>query len=197
MCIIAYDPKGVKIKDEIIRIMFANNTDWAGFMYKLKGKPIEIRKGFMTVDDLLEAYHKIPVNVENAVHCRLAASGRISVDCCHHFPVRADISDMKKESDSAEIAVMHNGTIANCTPIEGMESECSDTVIFTAELLYNLKRVLDSQYVKKNIMEIIGASRLLIFRKKGRTLMFENWYMKERIFYSENVHAYYFDRYVG
>ncbi len=189
MCIIAYAPNGGKIQDETIKMMFRNNPHGAGFMYKSESGLIEIRKGFMTADDLLEAYHEIPADAENAVHCRLATSGRISVDCCHPFPVRADTRDMKKENDSAEIAVMHNGTITSCTPAEGMKSDCSDTMIFTAGLLSNLKTGLDNPYVKRSIEKIIGESRLLIFREEGGTLMFGRWYKKEGIFYSKDGYA--------
>ena len=63
MCIIAYAPRGVQIKEETIEVMFDYNPDGAGIMWKpLNGDKVQIRKGFMTLSDLLKAYEQIPVD---------------------------------------------------------------------------------------------------------------------------------------
>ena len=93
MCIIAYIKPNQQITDQTIRIMFRGNSDGAGIMYQQSRKHNpRIIKGFMNVEELIKAFRSIPEHFERAIHCRIATAGKVSVQCCHPFPVR-DMAD--------------------------------------------------------------------------------------------------------
>lgn len=184
MCIIAYVPAGKQIKEETIRYMFKGNPDGAGIMWKPKdGAPIEIRKGFMKVEELIAAYSEIPVQCEKAIHCRIATSGKVSVACCHPFPVRAKTTAMREAVDSAPVALMHNGIISYTTPSKGMASDYSDTMLFASRILYPLQKQLNEAHIQ-TLIENSTSSRLLIFRQDGETLVFGDWKFEDGVYYS-------------
>lgn len=186
MCIIAYAPRGQQIKEEVIRRMFQGNPDGAGIMWKPSdSSQVEILKGFMKIDDLLNAYSKIPVECEKAIHCRIATAGKVSVGCCHPFPVRAKTNAMKQAQDSAYMALMHNGIIDYCNPVQGMQADYSDSMVFAAQVLYPLQKQLDTAAIQL-LIENSTTSRLLIFRKDAETLMFGNWKYEDGIYYSND-----------
>ena len=190
MCVIAYVPAGKQIKDETITAMFRNNPDGAGIMWKpLDGSKIQIRKGFMNGYELIEAYKQIPVDCEKAIHCRIATSGKISVGCCHPFPVVSKLKDMKNATDETDIALMHNGVIGFCTPKEGMNAKHSDTMKFAQQYLLPLKEQLDFPPIKNLISESTN-SRLLIFRQDAKTLMFGDWKKEDGIYFSNLYHKF-------
>lgn len=193
MCIIAYAPKGAQIKEETIRIMFEGNPDGAGIMWKpTDNSKVEIRKGFMKVEDLIKAYSEIPVECDKAIHCRIATSGSISAACCHPFPVRAKTSAMKQTKDSAAIALMHNGMIDYCTPRQGMKAPYSDTMLFAAKYLYPAQKMLDCEWLT-TLIEESTTSRLLIMREFGETIMLGSWQFSDGVYFSNGnykVHDY-------
>lgn len=179
MCIIGYAPAGVKIEERTIKTMFSCNSDGAGIMWKpLEGGNVMIRKGFMKVEDLIEAYNEIPVECEKAIHCRIATSGKISIGCCHPFPVRIKTSMMKKTVDKCHMALMHNGVISPCAPLSGMKADYSDSMLFAAKFLYPLQKQLDKECVQE-LLESYTSSRLLIMRGGAETIMLGDWIKDE------------------
>ena len=57
-----YEVLGIDIKEDTIKYMFQGNPDGAGLMWKPNdNSPVEIRKGFFKVEDLIKAYNEIPV----------------------------------------------------------------------------------------------------------------------------------------
>ncbi len=188
MCIIAYIPEGKQISDEVIHRMFKNNPDGAGIMWKpLNQNIVEIRKGFMTVEKLLAAYHQVPVECEKAIHCRIATSGKVGTGCCHPFPVRAKTSAMMNGKDNTVMAIMHNGMIDYCTPQKGMKSNVSDSMIFAEKVLFPMRKMLDKPYARM-LIENSTSSRLLIFRAYDETLMFGNWHFDDGVYYSNTTY---------
>ena len=186
MCIIAYAPSGVAIKEETIRIMFKGNPDGAGLMWKpTDNSLVEIRKGFFKVEELIKAYNKIPVDCEKAIHCRIATAGKISVGCCHPFPVRAKTEAMTKAKDKADVVLMHNGVISYCNPKQGMKASYSDSMLFAKDILYPLSKQLDRKPIQ-TLIEESTDSRLLIMRQYGETLMFGNWKFEDGVYYSNS-----------
>lgn len=184
MCIIAYAPKGSQIKEETIKIMFKGNPDGAGLMWKPNEfSPVEIRKGFFKVEDLIKAYNEIPVECEKAIHCRIATSGKISTACCHPFPVRSKADAMMEARDRAEIALMHNGMISYCTPVQGMKSPYSDSMLFAKRFLYPLAKQLDQECIQE-LIENSTSSRLLIMRQGKETLTLGDWKFEDGVYYS-------------
>ena len=184
MCIIAYIPQGKQIQEKTIRFMFKGNPDGAGIMWKPKdGAPIEIRKGFMKVEELIEAYYNIPQECDKAIHCRIATSGKVSTACCHPFPVRAKTNAMREAVDSASVALMHNGIITYTTPAKGMASDYSDTMLFASRILYPLQKQLNEWHIQ-TLIENSTTSRLLIFRQDGEPLVLGDWKFEDGIYYS-------------
>lgn len=176
MCIIAYVGKGKYISDETIKIMFKGNKDGAGIMYQRNPNDnVKIIKGFMDVDSLIKAFRAIPETAERAIHCRIATAGKISVPCCHPFPVRDSVEKMKNPKDEAPLAFMHNGVISWCNPTGGKNATHSDTMVFGENVLYPLRKLLNGKQVKKLIDKALCGSRLLIFRKGDSPLMFGKW----------------------
>jgi hypothetical protein len=155
-------------------------------MWKPKdGAPIEIRKGFMKVEELIEAYYNIPQECEKAIHCRIATSGKVSTACCHPFPVRAKTTAMREAVDSAPVALMHNGIITYTTPAKGMASDYSDTMLFASRILYPLQKQLNEWHIQ-TLIESSTTSRLLIFRQDGEALVFGDWKFEDGIYYSND-----------
>lgn len=186
MCIIAYIPQGKQIQEKTIRFMFKGNPDGAGIMWKPKdGAPIEIRKGFMKVEELIEAYYNIPQECDKAIHCRIATSGKVSTACCHPFPVRAKTNAMREAVDSASVALMHNGIITYTTPAKGMASDYSDTMLFASRILYPLQKQLNEWHIQ-TLIENSTTSRLLIFRQDGEPLVLGDWKFEDGIYYSND-----------
>lgn len=176
MCIIAYIGRGKKISDNTIKVMFKGNKDGAGIMYQRSPKDdVRIIKGFMNVDDLIKAFREIPEQYERAIHCRIATAGKVSVQCCHPFPVRSMADNMMQAKDEAPVAYMHNGIISWCNPRDGMKSPYSDTMLFGKRVLYPVRHQLDNEGVQNLIEHAINGSRLLVFRKGGAPIMFGNW----------------------
>lgn len=190
MCIIAYAPKNVSISDATIKIMFQHNPDGAGLMWKQNGI-VEIRKGFFNVDKLIAAWHKIPVECEKAIHCRIATHGKVTVTCCHPFPVRGTTESMGYGSDHTDIAMMHNGIIALTSPPAGIRSPYSDTMMFAKEVLYSVKDSLDNEYIQEMLERAIGTSRMLIFRANSDTVRLGNWVRDGKVYFSNTSYKNY------
>lgn len=197
MCIIAYAPQGVQISDATIVRMFRNNPDGAGVMWKTGAdERVQIVKGLETADELLKVWHNIPAEYEKALHCRIATSGKISVACCHPFPIRDRMDTFKTRSCSCDSAVMHNGVIRFCTPQEGMRANYSDTMVFASKVLAPLRNSLNSPVIKRLLEQSIDGSRLLIFRQFARPLMFGYWVLHQGVYYSNSTFRscnYYFE----
>jgi len=193
MCVIAYAPPGVSIMDACIEKMFNHNPDGAGIMYKpVDGNDVVIRKGFMKVEELKKAWSEIPVDCERALHCRIATSGKISVGCCHPFPVREYAEQMKHAEDHAPVALMHNGIFDFCTPKDGVNSTFSDSMLFASRYLYRLKDKLDDPTIQSLLNVIVdnSYSKLLIFNKDAKALLLGDWEKKDGVYYSNLNHEY-------
>lgn len=189
MCIIGYAPKGATISEARIRELFANNPDGAGVMWrKDEDSPVEIRKGFMDVNSLLNVWREIPTEYEKAVHCRIATSGRISPQCCHPFPVTGNIEAMKQKKCTAAIGFMHNGMVSDFEPSGRLNSEVSDSMLFGVYVLNGLKNAISSVAVR-HFIERATMSRFLIFKKGCRALLIGKWYKDGNIWYSNNKYS--------
>ena len=188
MCIIAYFPKKSNVKEETIRTMFENNPDGAGIMWKESyDSPVRINKGFFKVEDLIEAFNKIPASCERAIHCRIATAGKISTACCHPFPIRPKVDAMKAAEDSADMALMHNGVISYANPTQGIKANYSDSMNFAAKFLFPLRRQLDKECVQ-TLIEESTPSRLLIMREGAETLMLGDWKYDGGVYYSNTTY---------
>lgn len=196
MCIIIYSNDGKQIKEQILKNCFRNNPNGAGIMWKTKySDKVNIIKGLMTYEQLKAAYDAIGKVRELAIHCRIATSGKINSKTCHPFPLRNTPSKMTRSRDTTNVGVMHNGVIPFCTPEGGINAKYSDTMEFTANILYPIRNELDSPVIQ-TLLEESTSSRLLIMRQNAETIMLGHWVQDEGLFFSNStyktVKAYYY-----
>lgn len=190
MCIIAYIPAGTQISEEMMKLNFVNNPDGAGMMWKEgKGQEIMIKKGYKTVEDLMNDYYCIPETFERAVHFRIATSGKISSATCHPFPVRKNVEEMRKNEDKTGMALMHNGIISFCTPKGGMSATFSDTMVFASKFLFPFRGMMNNKALQE-LIEHADNSRFLIFSKENEPILLGKWEEKDGIMYSNGTFRY-------
>ena len=168
MCIIAYVPKDTDIKKETMKACFDNNKDGAGFMYQTE-YGVYIRKGFMTFGDFWKEWEKTPMNVDRVAHFRIATAGKISVGCCHPFPIVENYNDMMRSKTFAEIGFAHNGILSLYQPEGRMAADHSDTMQFINMTLYPLRKHLGNIGVQNLLLET--GSRFAIMTKEKVTMV--------------------------
>ena len=188
MCIIMYSPSGKSISENCIKNAFENNPDGGGIMWYDKNGNVHYKKGFDKVDDLVRFYNSLNPDLPRAVHCRIATSGKISTKTCHPFPIVEKISNMGNASGLAlNGALMHNGIFSRYTPTGGMNCDYSDTMNYTAQVIFPLVR---SHCIKNegviNLLQDM-TSRVLLFLPKFQIMRFGTWVEnKEEGFFASN-----------
>jgi predicted glutamine amidotransferase len=122
MCLIAYNPFGMKLNKGLMRTAYDNNPDGFGIVWldddnELSTiKDISDFKTLWTILGYLEGYYY-------SLHLRYRTKGEISVDQCHPFQV------LNRKDHGRDMYLMHNGTIFGLN-----HKEKSDTQMF-AEIL--------------------------------------------------------------
>lgn len=189
MCIIVYKPQGRKLPSlDTLRACWDNNPDGAGIMWP-DGERVNIRKGFMTWPDFLEALDDVTssIDVEEtpmALHFRIATHGAVVPGCCHPFAVKNSFEKMRMAEICAEVGFMHNGTLS------GLETDdaTSDSMAFAKSVLVPLKAMCDDFLDDKRALRVIEnstqGSRFLLMAKDGRVRTFGQWVPDDGIYYS-------------
>ena len=134
MCIAVHVPADIEISEDILRECFRSNPDGAGIMYT-DGTNVYIQKGYMKIDEFVNAFKAVPSKFERSFHCRIATSGKVEEGCTHPFPIVADMKDMKNVKHVCKGAVAHNGVITWASPTKGRAEWYSDTMNFTSLIL--------------------------------------------------------------
>lgn len=177
MCIICAKEAGIEMPSkELITTMWTNNPDGAGLMWS-DGKCVHIQKGFMELDDLMDALKKLgnKRNLKNTpvvMHFRIATHGGINADCTHPFPLKPKTHDLRKTDFSSNIGVAHNGVIQIDTP----EKAQSDTMAYITQVMYPLYCAYEklggvhNKDFQQIIENTIGYSRLAIMTGKGNII---------------------------
>ena len=135
MCIICVSPKRVRQPNvTTIRRMFRNNPDGAGYMVARDGKVI-ISKGFMNVDEYIEAIRAEHFTAKDPVvyHFRISTQAGVNPEMTHPFPLSNRIEHMKVLDVECSCGVAHNGIIRLTT--DRNNREYSDTALFIANYL--------------------------------------------------------------
>ena len=149
MCIIAIKNKGVELPEEsVLKIMFKNNPDGAGFMYAVNNKVI-IRKGFMTFRSFKAALTKLSeeyniTELPLVMHFRIATSGLVDGGTTHPFPLSNKRRILRKQHIETDIGIVHNGVI----PIKPYNN-MSDTMQYIAEKLTSYRKIQSDFYKHK------------------------------------------------
>lgn len=154
MCVIAVSKIGVRQPSEKqLRDMFVNNPDGAGYMYARNGK-VHIHKGFMDVDDFVNAVKAENFTKNDAVvyHCRISTQAGVNPFMTHPFP----LTESRKYCEALDVTcptgIAHNGIIRMTSSAK--ETRFSDTVIFITDYMTKLIRY-DTDLSDPAIMEMI------------------------------------------
>ena len=169
MCIICVSPKRVRQPNvTTIRRMFRNNPDGAGYMVARDGK-VTISKGFMDVDEYIEAIRAEHFTAKDPVvyHFRISTQAGVNPQMTHPFPLSNRIEHMKVLDVECSCGVAHNGIIRLTT--DRNNREYSDTALFIANYLSLIIREpgdLKDELVRKRIHRLAG-SKLAIMDADG------------------------------
>ena len=169
MCIICVSPKRVRQPNvTTIRRMFQNNPDGAGYMVARDGK-VTISKGFMDVDEYIEAIRAEHFTAKDPVvyHFRISTQAGVNPEMTHPFPLSNRIEHMKVLDVECSCGVAHNGIIRLTT--DRNNREYSDTALFIANYLSLIIREpgdLKDERVLKLIHRLAG-SKLAIMDADG------------------------------
>ena len=113
MCIICVSKPGVRQPDEnTIRTMFYRNPHGAGYMFARDGR-VEIRKGFMRLDEYLRAIREERFTAADSVvyHFRISTQAGVNPEMTHPFPLSNQPARLRRLDQSCRIGVAHNGVI--------------------------------------------------------------------------------------
>ena len=159
MCIIAIKPKNKELfNDDLLKNMFDNNPDGAGYMfYDTKKKTVIIRKGFMTLKALKKALKK-EGNLKKTnlvMHFRIGTSGKMDKFNCHPYPV----FEKNGLDVHTPLGVAHNGILSAYTPTK--TSAINDTQVFIRNVLSKLSKNFLNEYNSRTLIEeLIGTNKL-------------------------------------
>ena len=169
MCIICVSPKRVRQPNvTTIRRMFRNNPDGAGYMVARDGKVI-ISKGFMNVDEYLEAIRAEHFTAKDPVvyHFRISTQAGVNPEMTHPFPLSNRIEHMKVLDVECPCGVAHNGVIR--LTADPRNREYSDTALFIANYLSLIIRE-PGDLKDERVLELIhrlAGSKLAIMDADG------------------------------
>lgn len=185
MCVIAFSPRNNDMPTEKqIKEMFEKNPDGAGYAWD-DGNTVHFKKGFMTVDDLLEDLGPLEKwkNKNIAIHFRIGTAGKNDKKTTHPFPLTNNFGDMRKLQGDGPV-LFHNGVISGYGGI--IDPLASDTQDFVAGVASKLltRPNAPSKITEKTIDTIIGSSRLLIMYGKNKIVKFGDWKTENGNFYS-------------
>jgi len=185
MCIIVAVPENAAMPTvETLRECFMSNPDGAGFMYA-DGKRVNIRKGFMTFDEFMEALDEecIPDGSALVMHFRIATHGKVSAACCHPFPLTDDANAMRSPRAEARWGVAHNGIIQG----RSTNDTWSDSMDFIAGVMAPLAHLHPSFMYSDDAKELLkGAckSKLAIMNHAGELMLVGEFVEDDGVFYS-------------
>lgn len=192
MCIIAIKKAGIDmIPNSIMKTMYENNSDGAGYMYAFGGK-VHIIKGFMEYDALMNSLEKLNdkhnlKDLSMVFHFRISTAGRVDGGNCHPFPVTDDFNLLRKTHVNTNLAMAHNGVIHAFSPYN-MKDIYNDTQHFIASCvsyLYSLNAdFLADERTAELFENIIDGSRLAFLDGEGKIKTYGDWVENDEILYS-------------
>lgn len=135
MCIIIVKPAGIAFPTEaVLRNCWSSNRDGFGAMYRKEDGKIQIEKGYMTLNEVLNwrARHAASLlNTDVVMHFRLSTHGGVSAGNTHPFPITDHIGDLRRLNFVCDRAIAHNGIL---NEFGRAKSSLSDTMIFVKHL---------------------------------------------------------------
>lgn len=135
MCVIAVSPKGVRQPTvNQFRTMWYHNPHGAGYMYSRDGE-VYIRKGFMTLDDFMQAVKDEHFTPKDPVvyHFRISTQAGVNPGMTHPFPMTEKVSELTGQNVICQIGFAHNGIIPMTS--DRRQNTYSDTALFVAQYM--------------------------------------------------------------
>ena len=193
MCIICLKPAGVDLpSDDEIKYMFEHNPHGAGFAIQgdTRGDGVfrvEYHKGFMNVDDLLEALgprEKLK-NLTVAIHCRIKTSGETDKYTTHPFPISNQYADLRK-TDGEGAVLFHNGIFSGLGGIINPNSSDTQDFVVGVASRYLKNARMPRKISQAIVSKIAGDCRVLIMYPKENfpILRFGTWHEHKGCLYS-------------
>lgn len=173
MCVLAFYAKGTEFNYAELHNCFRFNPDGAGIMWQTKDG-VHIKKGFMKEKEFIKFLATVPSDVDRLLHFRIATSGKVSVGCCHPFPICDDFKKMTKEEQVVPLAYAHNGVLPEYTPKDGIKSAFSDTMVFGKDVLSHLVGMgvdLFDPVIDTMIEKTIDTDKMVIMSKDESVLL--------------------------
>lgn len=188
MCVICYKPKGKDMPTEdTLRKMWRANSDGAGYAYR-KGKRVIYRKGFMTLDELLEELKdKDFKKTDFAIHFRISTSGKNDKKTCHPFPLSTSYGDLIKTEGEVDAVLFHNGVLGSGGLVNELSSDTQDFVVAMSPLF---EKPIKSKAREEYVESIITGNRLLVMYKSG-VKMYGDWKKDGDLYVSNTIYQSY------
>ena len=188
MCIVVVKPAGHALPTwATLENCFDGNPDGAGFMYNDKGL-VHIRKGFMDWNDFKRAFKAEKKQFdwkESAIvfHFRIKTHGEVSRECCHPFPIVADLKRLRKTDLVCRYGIAHNGVLAGYHT----DARTSDTMAYIMNVVAPCIKMCDN-IEDKNMDTIIRAtvqtSKLALLDGSGTVKMYGTFIEEDGVYYS-------------
>lgn len=193
MCIICLKPAGVDMpSDKEIKHMFDRNPHGAGFAIQgdIHGDGrflVEYHKGFMNVDDLIEALgpkDKLK-DLTVAIHCRIKTSGETDKFTTHPFPISNQYADLRKTDGSGPV-LFHNGVFSGLGGIVDKNSSDTQDFVIGVASRYLKNAKMPGKIAQVITGKIVGECRVLVLypKKSFPMLRWGKWYEHKGCWYS-------------
>lgn len=160
MCIAIAKPANTVIPKETLEQCFISNPDGAGYMFPVKKKGLEVKKGFFTFEDFWNEYKKDQYRT-SAIHFRIRTCGNIDEENCHPFLVNDNLG------------FIHNGIIQKVDTKK--DSTKSDSWHFNESILKNLpENFTENNSIVTLLENFIGWSKIVFLDSKGQLKIFNS-----------------------
>lgn len=182
--------------DDEIKYMFQRNPHGAGFAIQgdTRGDGVfrvEYRKGFMNVDDLLEALgprDKLK-NLTVAIHCRIKTSGETDKFTTHPFPICDNYGGTRSLEGSLyrEGGILfHNGVFSGLGGIINEKSSDTQDFVVGVANRYLKNAKMPNKIAQAIVNKIAGECRILVMypKKSFPLLKIGTWYEHNGCYYS-------------
>lgn len=182
MCVIVYKPAKSILKESVIRDCFKTNDDGAGFTV-INSDGVFTRKGYMTVESLLEDLSVFKGECEVILHFRISTSGVINPVNCHPYPVtnKPEIYT-RLVLDNTDV-IYHNGVI-----VSKVTSWSNDIDVYSDTMLL-ARDILSKSYPqgRVNILTLISnttTNKFITVSKRGEVTLYGHFTERDGVFYS-------------
>lgn len=190
MCVIAFSPKGKEAPtEEQIKDMFTANPDGAGYAYNGRNGKVYYKKGFMTVDELLDELKPLDrwKDTNLAVHFRIGTAGKNDAQTCHPFEISTNYGTLRRTAGEGPV-LFHNGIL----DVGGkLNVNSSDTQDFVAAFAPMLKKYSKSKVRDAILTGYINPSKVLLMYAKNKFKMYGDWQKDGDLYVSNTIYKYY------